>query len=83
LSQLDPVVEAKTRDYLLALAFAVPGALLFRAFQALMNGIGQPRPVMLIMLACLAVHVPLAWALTTGAFGPPLGALGCGLSTLV
>lgn len=83
LSQLDPVVEAKTRDYLLALAFAVPGALLFRAFQALMNGIGQPRPVMVIMLACLAVHVPLAWALTTGAFGPPLGALGCGLSTLV
>ncbi|MBC7205176.1 MAG: MATE family efflux transporter [Methyloversatilis sp.] len=82
LSQLDPVVEAKTRDYLLALAFAVPGALLFRAFQALMNGIGQPRPVMVIMLACLAVHVPLAWALTTGAFGPPLGALGCGLSTL-
>ncbi len=83
LSQLDPVVEAKTRDYLVALAFAVPGALLFRAFQALMNGIGQPRPVMVIMLACLAVHVPLAWALTTGAFGPPLGALGCGLSTLV
>lgn len=82
LSRLDPVVEAKARAYLAALAWAVPCALLFRAFQALMNGIGHPRPVMVIMLACLAVHVPLAWALTTGVFGAPLGALGCGLSTL-
>lgn len=86
LTRLDPEVEARTRDYMLTLALTLPGALLFRAFQALMNGIGQPRPVMVIMVGCLAVHVPLAWALTTGAFGPwagtPLGALGCGLSTL-
>ena len=83
LAELDPQVEQKTRAYLLALACALPGALLFRAFQALMNGIGAPRPVMVIMLVCVSVHVPLAWALTTGAFGPALGALGCGLSTLV
>lgn len=83
LAQLDPVVEQKTRDYLMALAFALPGTLLFRACQALMNGIGRPRPVMVIMLACLAVHIPLAWALTTGVFGAPMGALGCGLSTLL
>lgn len=81
LAKLDSAVEAKARAYLLALAFALPGALLFRAFQALMNGIGQPRPVMLIMLGCLALHVPLAWALTTGVFGTAFGALGCGLST--
>ncbi len=82
LARLDPAVEQKTREYLLALAFAVPGTMLFRAWQAMMNGIGRPRPVMVIMLACLAVHVPLAWALTTGALGEPMGALGCGVSTL-
>jgi MATE family multidrug resistance protein len=83
LARLDPVVEQKARDYLLTLACAVPGALMFRVFQALMNGMGQPRPVMIIMLFCLGMHIPLAWALTNGVLTAPLGALGCGLSTLL
>ncbi len=83
LSALDAEVDRRTREYLLALAAALPASLLFRAFQATLSGLGQPRPVMVIMLACLALHVPLAWCLTTGAFGlPALGALGCGVSTL-
>lgn len=82
-AHLTPEVDAKTRTYMAALAAALPGALLFRAFQGLMNGIGKPRPVMLIALAGLGLHIALSWSLAHGHFGVPLGAAGCGVSTLM
>lgn len=83
LSTIEPAVEAKLRDYLRVLAFGMPAALLYRTFYSFCNALRQPRPLMLISLANTLLHGGLAWSLVTGAFGAPLGALGCGLSNML
>jgi multidrug resistance protein, MATE family len=86
LSQATPEVEAKVRQYLLALAFALPAALLFAAYRGFNNAVSRPKAVMVIQLVGLALKVPLSAALVFGvpAVGlPALGVLGCGVATAV
>jgi multidrug resistance protein, MATE family len=81
-----PEVEAKVRQYLLALAFALPAALLFAAYRSFNNAISRPKAVMVIQLAGLGLKVPLSAALVFGvpALGvPSLGVLGCGIATVI
>lgn len=84
LSSIEPAVEARVRDYLDALSWGMPAALLYRTFYSFCNALGQPRPLMLISLGGTLLHGALAWTLVGGALGgTPLGALGCGISNAV
>ncbi|MDR1936352.1 MAG: MATE family efflux transporter, partial [Candidatus Accumulibacter sp.] len=81
LSALDPAVDAKARNYLAALAWGLPAALLYRAFYAFCIAVGQPRPLMIVALICTLIHGLLASLLVNGEWGgAPLGVLGCGIS---
>lgn len=82
IARLDPEVEAKARDYLAAIALGVPAAILFRVFHGFTTAVSQPRAVMVLNIAALALKVPLTWALLYGRLGlPELGAAGCALAT--
>jgi MATE family multidrug resistance protein len=84
LSQAPPEVEAKVRQYLTALAFALPAALLFTAYRGFNNAVSRPKAVMVIQLAGLGLKLPLSAALVFGvpALGiPELGVMGCGIAT--
>ena len=86
IAQAAPEVEAKVRQYLLALAFALPAELLFAAYRSFNNAISRPKAVMVIQLAGLGLKVPLSAALVFGvpALGiPSLGVLGCGIATVI
>ena len=86
LAKAEPAVEAKMRQYLMALAFALPAALLFAAYRGFNNAVSRPKAVMVIQLAGLGLKVPLSAALVFGvpALGlPSLGVLGCGIATAV
>lgn len=82
LARVPPEVAGKAGDYLAATAAGLPAVLLYRTFYAFNNAVGRPRPLMVISLIATSSHVPLAWALVNGALWlPPMGALGCGIST--
>jgi multidrug resistance protein, MATE family len=84
LSELTPEVEARTRDYLAAMAWAAPATLLSRVFQGFSTAVSRPRVVMVLNLCALALKVPLNWILIYGKFGlPELGAAGCAVATAV
>lgn len=84
LSSAPPEVEAKTRDYLQGVAWALPAMLLFRVFFALTTAVSRPRAVMLINLVYFAVKVPLNALFIYGAFGAPeLGGPGCAVATAI
>ena len=83
LTIMEPVVEAKTRDYLGILAWGLPFVLLYRSFHAFSNALGRPRPLMVISLLATSLHLPLSWMLIYGHWGSqPLGVAGSGYSTL-
>ena len=86
LSRATPEVEAKVRGYLMALAFALPAALLFAAYRSFNIAVSRPKAVMAIQLAGLGLKLPLSAALVFGlpSLGlPSLGVLGCGIATAV
>ena len=92
LARAEPVVEAKVRAYLNALAFALPAALLFTAFRGFNTAVSRPKIVMALQLAALVLKVPLSALRLYGAalptpLGtltvPSLGAAGCGIATAI
>jgi MATE family multidrug resistance protein len=86
ISKAAPDVEAKVREYLMALAFALPAALLFAAYRGFNNAVSRPKAVMIIQLGGLALKLPLSAALVFGVpwLGiPELGVLGCGIATVI
>lgn len=83
-AEMDPVVEAKVRQYLGLLALGLPAALGYRTFYAFCNALGRPRVLMTIGLANLGLHAGLAWGLAlAGWSGSPLGVVGCALSNVM
>jgi len=82
LAHVGPEVESRVRDYLMALAVALPPALLFTAFRGFNTAISRPKTVMHIQIAGLLVKMPLSALLVWGAGPvPALGTLGCGIAT--
>lgn len=84
LSEATPELEARASAYLQILAFGLPAALLFRVYSSLSTAVGQPRIVMAIQVAGLALKVPLNLALIYGVerLGiPALGSTGCAIAT--
>jgi MATE family multidrug resistance protein len=81
---LEPAVREGVRDYLLALTFALPAALAFRAVYALATAVSRPRTVMTIYVGSLGFKLFFNWVFMFGKLGmPALGATGAGLSTAV
>jgi multidrug resistance protein, MATE family len=86
ISQATPEVEAKVRQYLAALAFALPAALLFAAYRGFNNAVSRPKAVMVIQVAGLGLKLPLSAALVFGVphlHIPELGVMGCGIATAI
>lgn len=86
LARASPEVEAKVRDDLGALSFALPPALLFTAFRGFNTAVSRPRIVMALQLGALALKVPLSALLVFGLPAwqvPALGAFGCGIATAI
>ena len=84
MSDVGADVTARVADYLHALMFALPAALVFRTVYALNVAVSRPKVTMAINLFGLAVKVPLNYVLVYGKFGiPALGAAGCGYATAI
>jgi MATE family multidrug resistance protein len=82
MSAVDANVAARVADYLHALTFALPAALIFRTVYALNVAVSRPKVTMSINLIGLAIKVPLTYVLVYGRFGmPAMGAAGCGYAT--
>ncbi len=81
---IDPVVRANVKNYLLALTFGLPAALMFRTVYALANAVSRPKLIMMINLGGIALKVLFNWLLIFGNWGfPELGATGAGISTTI
>ena len=77
-----PEVRARMAEYLLALTFALPAALMFRTVYALANAVSRPKLIMTINLVAIAVKAFLNWLLIFGNWGlPALGATGAGIAS--
>lgn len=82
LAPLDSELERRVRAVLQVFAYAMPVILIYRTFAAYFNALGKARVLMAIGLTTLPLHAVLAWALANGlVFWPPLGAVGCAIST--
>lgn len=77
-------VQALVSQHLAWLSWALPWALLFRAYCAFNIAISRPKAVMMLNLGGLGVKAVLNAVLIYG-WGPfpPMGAPGCGLSTFI
>lgn len=80
-------VASIARPYLIAVAVALPAALLFRVFHAVAVSTSQPRLVMVINLVALALKVPANALFMHGleiqgrSVLPALGGAGCAVAT--
>jgi len=86
LGQVSAELEPRMRGYLLALAFALPAALLFSAYRGFNIAVSRPKAVMVLQLGALALKIPLSAALVFGLPGvglPALGVVGCGIATAI
>ncbi|GAA5236221.1 MATE family efflux transporter [Verticiella sediminum] len=79
---IEPAVRTRIDGYLIALAFALPAALVFRAMYALGAAVSRPKVIMRIMLVGVALKAFFNWVLIFGKFGlPAFGAVGAGMAT--
>lgn len=70
--------------YLYAVAFGMPGILLFNVLRAYADGLSLTRPAMIATIVSLAVNAPLNYVLIYGKFGfPAMGGVGCGWASMV
>ncbi len=79
-----PDVRERMGEYLLALTFALPAAMLFRTVYALANAVSRPKLIMAINLGGIVLKVLLNWLLIFGNAGfPAMGAPGAGVATAI
>jgi len=86
LAKMTPELEARVRSYLLALAVALPAALLFAAYRGFNTAVSRPKAVMALQLCGLGLKLPLSALLIQGlpAIGvPALGVVGGGIATAI
>ena len=87
MAKATPDVAGKVQAYLLALAFALPAALLFTVYRGFNTAVSRPKAVMALQLGGLACKIPLSLLLVRGLDGPlhipALGVVGCGVATAV
>lgn len=79
-----PEVEARTRAYLLGIAWALPPTLGFRVFFALTTAVSRPRAAMAMNLTYFGLKLPLNYVFIYGKLGAPeLGGPGCAVATAI
>lgn len=77
-----PEITPIASDYVVALAFGVPGIALFYTLNGFCEGMNNTRAPMFISVIGLLVNIPVNYVLIYGKFGmPALGAVGCGWAT--
>lgn len=83
LGQPQSVVEASLTYYRL-LACCIPFIMLFGAFKQFLEGVGNTRAVMVMLLAANMLNIFLNWVFIYGRLGAPeYGAAGAGVATLL
>jgi MATE family multidrug resistance protein len=79
-----PDVRELVTQYLRLLSFALPAGLLFRTTYAFNVAVSRPKVMMAVQVVGLVLKVVLNYALIFGRLGlPRLGAVGCGLASLI
>lgn len=70
--------------YLVAMGLSIPGTCFLLASSYFLQGLGRPKPGMVIMMAMLPLTIFLNWLLIYGELGlPRLGAQGAALATAI
>ncbi len=81
---VDQQVVTITHGYVTAMAFGVPGVLIFNVFRSLLQGLEDTKIAMYISTLGLLINVPLNYILIFGKAGfPELGGIGAGVTTAV
>lgn len=88
---LDPILQAMSlekevqhiaRYYLITLGTGIVPLFLFHTIRSFMDGLGQTRSSMIIILISLPINVVLNYILIFGKFGiPAFGGIGAGIAT--
>jgi MATE family multidrug resistance protein len=78
LADMPDDVKHHASEYLIASSWAAPGLMLFRVFNGLATGIGQPRAAMRFYLLGLVLKLPLNFLLM-----PYFGGAGCAWATAI
>lgn len=77
-------VRPLAADVVRIMALVFPAQMIIIAASNFLEGISQPRRVMVVNLSILPLNAVLAWALATGALGlPQMGARGAALATAI
>ena len=80
----DAALAAEIGRYLRALAWGAPAFLGFGVLRSLLAAMSRTRPVMAVLLACVASNAMLNWSLIFGHLGAPaLGVAGSGYASSI
>ncbi|PHM46185.1 multidrug efflux protein [Xenorhabdus mauleonii] len=79
---VDEEVVNITKGYITAMAFGVPGLMLFNVFRSLLQGLEDTKIAMYISCLAFVVNIPVNYAFIFGKFGmPEMGGVGAGIAT--
>ncbi len=82
LMRVEPALIEPTMAYLRAVACGFPAVALYQVLRCFSDGLGHPRPSMVIGILGLLLNIPLNYVFIYGKLGlPPMGGVGCGVST--
>jgi MATE family multidrug resistance protein len=80
----DPPLAAEVARFLRAIAWGAPAFLAFAALRSLLSALSRTRPVMVVLLFCVAANAALNWMLIYGHLGlPKLGIEGSGYASAI
>jgi multidrug resistance protein, MATE family len=81
---VDEGVRARLGNYLIALTFGLPAALLFRTVYSLAQAVSRPKMIMMISLWAIVLKACLNWIFIFGNLGAPaLGVTGAGIASSI
>lgn len=79
-----PELIPLTLRYLQGISWGFPAICLFLALRFFVEGIGQPKPVMVVSVLGLLANIPLNYVFIYGKLGAPaMGGPGCGAATAI
>lgn len=80
----DPALAGEIGRFLRAIAWGAPAFLVFAALRSLFAACSRTRPVMAVLVICIACNGVLNWALIYGHLGAPaLGMAGSGYASAI